>query len=92
MRLSWSPKARYFISPDTKITSLSEYDDLSVLTTTDPFSPNMGEIPILVIKIPNNAKIINWVFIIFLNLFMIFKVVKNLLIIKTEIVWFQVSD
>ena len=49
----------YFISPDIKINHLSEYDDLSVLTTTDPFSPNVGETPILVIKIPNNAKIIN---------------------------------
>ena len=76
----------YFISPDTKITSLSEYDDLSVLTTTDPFSPNTGEAPTLVIKIPNSTKIINLLFIIFLNLFMIFKGVKNLLIMKTEIV------
>ena len=49
----------YFISPDIKIKSLSEYDDLSVLTTTDPFSANTGEIPTLVIKIPNNVKIIN---------------------------------
>ena len=49
----------YFISPDIKIKSLSEYDDLSVLTTTDPSSPNVGVMTILVIKIPNNAKIIN---------------------------------
>ena len=90
MRLSWSPKARYFISPDTKIISLSEYDDLSVLTITDPFSPNVGVMTMLVIKIPNSRKIINWVFIIFLNLFMIFKVVKNLLLIRVG--WFQVSD
>ena len=65
IRLSWSPKAMYFISPDTKIISPSTYDDLSVLTTTDPSSPNVGVMPILVIKIPNNVKIINWFFIIF---------------------------
>ena len=65
MRLSWSPKAMYFISPDTKITSPPKYDDLSVLTTIDPSSASMGETPILVIKIPNNVKIINWFFIIF---------------------------
>ena len=82
MRLIWSPKAMYFISPDTKITSLSEYDDLSVLTTTDPSSPNVGVMVILVIKIPNNTKSINCTFIIFVSLFMIFKVVKNLLLIK----------
>ena len=49
----------YFISPDTKIMSPSKYDDLSVLTITDPSSANTGEMPILVIKIPNNVKIIN---------------------------------
>ena len=65
MRLSWSPKAMYFISPDTKIMSPSKYDDLSVLTITDPSSANICETPIPVIKIPNNVKIINWVFIIF---------------------------
>ncbi len=65
IRLSWSPKPMYFISPDTKTMSPSKYDDLSVLTTTDPFSPNVGVIPILVIRIPNSTKIINLVFIIF---------------------------
>ena len=71
----------YFISPDIKIKSLSEYDDLSVVTTTDPFSANVGIMATLVIKIPNSRKIINCSFIIFLTLFMIFKVVKNLLLI-----------
>ena len=90
MRLIWSPKAMYFISPDTKIMSFSEYDDLSVLTTTDPFSPNVGETAILVIRMPNSVKIINCVFTIFINLFMIFKLVKNLFAIRIE--WFQLSD
>ena len=60
--VSWFPKARYVISPDTKIFSPSEYDDLSVETVTDSFSPNAGATLMLVIKIPNSAKIINWVF------------------------------
>ena len=60
--VSWFPKARYFISPYTKIFSPSEYDDLSVETVTDSFSPNAGATLMLVIKIPNSAKIINWVF------------------------------
>ena len=65
IRLIWSPKAMYFISPDIEIMSFSEYDDLSVLTITDPISPSTGETPTLVIKMPNNVKIINWFFIIF---------------------------
>ena len=56
----------YFISPDIKIKSLSEYDDLSVLTITDSFYPYVGVMLIVVIKIPNNRKTINCVFNIFL--------------------------
>ena len=75
----------YFISPDTKIISPSKYDDLSVLATTDPFYPNVGETAMLVIKIPNSVKIINCTFTIFLNLFMIFKLVKNLSFIRINL-------
>ena len=39
--------------------SSSEYDDLSVVTVIESFSPNTGATPMLVIKIPNSAKIIN---------------------------------
>ena len=65
--VSWFPKARYVISPDTKIFSPSKYDDLSVETVTDSFDPNAGVAPRLVIKIPNNAKIINWDFTNYAN-------------------------
>ena len=58
----WFPKARYAISPNIEMGSSSEYEDLSVLTVIELFSPNTGAIPILVIKIPNSAKINNWVF------------------------------
>ena len=67
IRLSWFPKARYFISPDIEIISPSEYDDLLVVTVTDSFAPNAGATAMLVIKIPNSVKIINWVFTNFLN-------------------------
>ena len=47
------------ISPEIEIISPSEYDDLSVVAIIESFSPKTGVIPILVIKIPNSAKIIN---------------------------------
>ena len=56
------PKVRYSISPDIEIVSPSEYDNLSVVAVTDSFSPNAGETPTLVIRIPNSVKIINRVF------------------------------
>ena len=53
------PKPSNTIFPEIEITSSSEYDDLSVVAIIETFSPNAGVILILVIKIPNSAKISN---------------------------------
>ena len=60
--VNWFPKPRKTISPEIEIISSSEYDNLSVVAIIETFSPNTGVILILVIKIPNSAKINNWVF------------------------------